>query len=295
MTLRDVPTQLPLGRSSVYWRVNSEPVIFAGGGRALLMQVAHPGVGAGVEQHSSYASDPWGRFFRTVDIMMKLGFGSPEASAKQQRVLDKMHRRVRGVTDDGTPYDAGDPTLRLWVWATLTETALMVYERIRRPLPAAEVERFYAESQRIAHGCGVPPDVCPPTWSDFTDYVDEVVRRDLRVTDSARAVATAAMVPPLPGPLGPAAGVPNRLVTVGLMPPSLRDQFGFEWTSADQRKLARFFATSRTLNRPLPAVVRRLPAELAVRQQKPMRIPWLQRRGAEITAERMNAAGHGPR
>jgi uncharacterized protein (DUF2236 family) len=66
-----VPDELPLGRESVFWKVNAEPGIFAGGGRALLMQVAHPGVGAGVEQHSTYASDPWGRLFRTVDIMMK--------------------------------------------------------------------------------------------------------------------------------------------------------------------------------------------------------------------------------
>lgn len=286
------PAGLPLGHDTVSWRVNSETGVFLGGGRALLMQVAHPAVGAGVEQHSSYASDPWGRFFRTVDIMMKLGFGTPETSERQQRVLRNMHRRVQGVTDDGTPYRALDPQLLLWVWATLVETSLMVYERLRRPLTAAEVEQFYAESCLVAQGCGVPAEVCPPGWGAFTEYVAGVIADDLRVTDSARAVATAAMVPPLPGPLGPVAGVPNRLVTVGLMPPSLRDDYGFEWSRADQRRLDRFFTAARAVSLASPGIVRRLPAHLTVRQERPMRVPWLQRRGAELTAARLAAAGH---
>src|SRR6478752_75236 len=106
VALPRVPDQLPLGRQSVSWRVNAEPVVFAGGGRALLMQVARPGGGAGVEQHSTYARDPWGRLFRTVDIMMKLSFGTPAESARQQRVLHAMHRKVKGTTDFGQSYSA---------------------------------------------------------------------------------------------------------------------------------------------------------------------------------------------
>jgi uncharacterized protein (DUF2236 family) len=47
-----------LGLDTVTWRVNHEPVAFMGGGRALLLQVAHPLVAAGVEQHSNYDADP---------------------------------------------------------------------------------------------------------------------------------------------------------------------------------------------------------------------------------------------
>lgn len=293
MTLRDVPTQLPLGRSSVYWRVNSEPVIFAGGGRALLMQVAHPGVGAGVEQHSSYASDPWGRFFRTVDIMMKLSFGSPEVSARQQRMLAKMHRRVVGTTDDGTPYTASDTALQVWVWATLVDTALLAYELVRPRLSTDDRDRYYAESKLMAYGCGVPEGACPDTWDDFVAYIDEVVERDLRVTDSARSVATAAMVPPLPGVAGRAAGVPNQLLTVGLMAPSLREQYGFEWSAAHDRRLARWVVGAKALTAAQPTALRRVPARIAVSQKQPMRVPWLQKRGAELTKARLSEAGFG--
>ena len=156
-----IPDRLPLGRDSVYWKVNSEPAIFTGGGRALLMQVAHPGVGAGVEQHSSYERDPWGRLFRTMDIMMKLSFGTPEESARQQRVMTAMHRKVKGSTDLGDPYSAFDVDLQVWVWATLVDTALVVYERVRPRLSDHQRERYYQESKLMAYGCGVPEGACP--------------------------------------------------------------------------------------------------------------------------------------
>jgi len=291
--LSNVPDQLPLGRDSIFWKVNSEPLVFAGGGRALLMQVAHPGVGAGVEQHSTYARDPWGRLFRTVDIMMKLSFASVEQSERQQRMLDKMHRRVRGTTDHGDAYSAHDVDLQLWVWATLVDTALVMYELVRPRLTDAERDVYYAESKLMAYGCGVPRGACPDTFDDFRRYIDRVVADDLKVTTSARAVATAAMVPPLPWMLGDVAAVPNTLVTVGLLPSSLRDQFGFAWNPALQRRLDRWVAGARSVTTLCPTALRRVPALVAVNQRRPLRVPWLQRRGAELTERRLAAAGFG--
>lgn len=291
--LPSVPDQLPLGRNSISWLVNSEPLVFAGGGRALLMQVAHPGVGAGVEQHSTYARDPWGRLFRTIDVMMKLSFASPEQSARQQRMLDKMHRRVRGTTDLGQSYSAHDTDLQLWVWATLVDTALVVYERVRSRLSDEQRETYYAESKLMAYGCGVPRGACPETFTDFRAYIDRVVSTDLHVTTSARAVAAASMVPPLPGALADVAAVPNQLVTIGLLPPELRQQYGFAWTPAMQRSLDRWFTGAKVMTTVVPTPLRRAPARLAINQKKPLRVPWLQRRGAELTADRLAAAGFG--
>lgn len=289
--LPTVPDQLPLGRGSISWKVNSEPLVFAGGGRALLMQVAHPGVGAGVEQHSSYAADPWGRLFRTIDVMMKLSFASPDESARHQRMLDKMHRRVKGTTDLGEPYSAHDTDLQLWVWATLVDTALIIFERVRGRLRPDEREVYYAESKLVAYGCGVPIGSCPETFEDLQRYMDHVVANDLVITRSARTVAAASMVPPLPGLLADVAAVPHLLVTAGLLPPSLRGQYGFAWTAAMNRSLDRWFLGARLANAVVPTPIRRAPALLAVHQKRAMRMPWLQRRGAELTAERLAAAG----
>ena len=278
---------LPFDRRSVSWKVAAEPVVFLGGGRALLMQVAHPKVAAGVEHHSTYASDPWARLFRTVDVMTKLAFGSPRVSAQQAQLLDAMHSKVVGTTSDGEPYDARDPELLLWVWATLADTALLVYERVFPPLSAAERDVYYEEWKLVAHACGVPEGGCPQRWSDFQEYVAAVVRDELRVTPEARKVAHATMVPPLPWPLRALAAPTNQLMTVGLFPPSLREEFGFEWDGRRERQLRAAFKRVRLLMTVTPRLARELPSRYTLRRKTPLRIPWLQRHGAKLTQRRM--------
>ncbi len=231
-----VPDALPLTRRSVAWKVLAEPVAFLGGGRAVLLQVAHPKVGAGVEQHSTYASDPWARLFRTVDVMAKLTFASPAVSDEQARILEAMHQRVTGTTEDGAPYAALDPALLVWVWATLVETGLLMYEQVFPPLTAAERAQYYEEWKLVAYGCGVPRGGCPASWADFESYVARVVAEDLRVTRAARSVAHATMEPPLPWPLNRLSAGPQQLVTIGTFPPRLRD--GFELRLGRRRRAA---------------------------------------------------------
>lgn len=278
---------LPLTRRSVSWRVNAEPFVFLGGGRALLLQVAHPKVAAGVEQHSSYVTDPWGRLFRTVDVMAKLTFGSPEVSRTQAALLERMHTRVVGSTDDGQPYRAMDPDLLLWVWATLCDTALMVYERARPSLSARDRARYYDEWKLVAYACGVPGDGCPPTWNDFQSYLARVVANDLRVTSSARSVAHATMAPPLPWPAGPITARPQQLVTAGLLPADVRAAYGFEWDRAHERALRRFFRIAGAVGGVVPRPLREVGMSYLVRRPEPLDLPRLRRAGAKLTARRM--------
>src|SRR5438067_12518629 len=138
------------------WKVNMEPVIALGGGRALLLQVLHPLVAAGVEQHSNFAQDPFRRGFRTADMMLKLAFGDEATSQRQSIVLQRMHKRIKGVSADGVPYDAMDPSLLVWVWATLVEVSLLLYERAVAPLTVLQRERYYEEQKLTAYARGVP-------------------------------------------------------------------------------------------------------------------------------------------
>lgn len=278
---------LPFNRRSVSWKVAAEPVVFLGGGRALLLQVAHPKVAAGVEHHSTYASDPWARLFRTVDVMTKLAFASPEVSAEQARLLDRMHSKVVGTTADGEPYDARDPELLRWVWATLADTALLVYERVFPRLSSAERDAYYEEWKLVAHACGVPEGGCPTTWGEFCADVEQVIRDDLRATPEARKVVHATMVPPLPSPLRAVAAPAHQLMTVGLLPPGLREEFGFSWDARRERQLRRTFAQVRMLMKVTPRLAREVPSRYTLRRQAPLQIPWLQRRGAELTQRRM--------
>jgi uncharacterized protein (DUF2236 family) len=286
-TYDPVPASLPLSRRSVAWKVLAEPAAFLGGGRAVLLQVAHPKVGAGVEQHSDYVRDPWARLFRTVDVMAKLSFASPEVSARRAHLLERVHGRVVGTTDDGQPYEALDPSLLVWVWATLVDTGLRMYERVFPPLSRAERDQYYEEWKLVAYGCGVPDGRCPESWDDFEAYFDTVVHDELRVTRAARSVAHATMVPPLPWPLGRVAARRLQLVTSGTFPPHLRPAFGFEWDDRMAKRLDRFFAVARVAVRLTPAVVRQAGFRHVIRRDEALRIRWLQRRGASLTAKRM--------
>ncbi len=53
------------GPGSPAWTLQREAVVFLGGGRAALLQLAHPFVAYGVDQHSKTRADVVGRFQRT--------------------------------------------------------------------------------------------------------------------------------------------------------------------------------------------------------------------------------------
>ena len=118
-------------------RISGESALLFGGGRALLLEVAHPLVAAGVAEHSRFETDPFGRLQRTLDAMSKLTFGSRDEALAAARFVERSHARVRGTLCEdvgpfraGTPYDGRDPVLVRWVWAQIAETSLVVYERL---------------------------------------------------------------------------------------------------------------------------------------------------------------------
>src|SRR6266513_11089 len=173
------------GPGSVTWRVNREGVLLLGGGAALILQVAHPLVAAGVAEHSNYREDPWGRLYRTLDLTTKIVFGSAEAAEEAAARIRHVHERVHGVTregggryPEGTPYDARDPELLMWVHATLVHTSLQVYTRYVGPLTIEEQRRYYEEQKTLAEQVGVPRERQPEAFADFNDYVRGMVEGD---------------------------------------------------------------------------------------------------------------------
>ncbi|HJP64666.1 MAG TPA: oxygenase MpaB family protein [Actinomycetota bacterium] len=258
----------PFGRGTVTWRVNLEPVTFLGASRALLLQVAHPLVAAGVAQHSDYTRDPWRRLFRTLDLMVKLGFGSPEVSERQRRRLLATHAQVHGVAPGGVPYRALDPDLMMWVLATLIDTSVVTFELVLGPLPAADRERYYQESRGSALAIRIDGAHVPASWPEFEAYVARVVDSELRVTPEAMAVARSTFELRRPTGIGPVVGRASRLLAAGLLPEPVRIGYGLAWDERSSRRLDRVLAAARILSRLTPRSVRRLPVTL-VAQRRP--------------------------
>jgi uncharacterized protein (DUF2236 family) len=214
---------------SITRRVNRENVLLLGGGRALLMQLAHPKVAAGVDEHSDFRTRPIQRLRRTIRMTMAIVFGDRETALAAARTVNQTHGRVRGAD-----YRALDPDLLLWVHATLVDSALVTYETFVKPLSVREREAFFQESKLLGELLGIPRERFPETLADFSAYVDSMLASEVQVGPRALELGTLVLRPRLrllPGP----AMVPFEAVTAGLLPSVLREQYGLRWGGAQQR------------------------------------------------------------
>jgi uncharacterized protein (DUF2236 family) len=253
------------------WKVGSESILMAGGGRALLAQAAHPLVAAGIVRHSRYREEPWARLGRTMGGLYTIVFGTrEEADAVGERVR-AVHRNVRGQSAAGR-YSALDPELMLWVHATLVETAITMYRTFVGPLPRDEEEAFHDDMRVVARVFGVPARVLPDTLDDFWAYWHGMLDGDeLRVGEDARAVAETVLDPPLPGPLR-ALRPFARLVTTATLAPQLRDRYGITVGAGAEIRLARTAGAVRRGFLPLLPPRLRLLATRTRRRGVPFRV-----------------------
>lgn len=248
---------------SVAWRIGSEGVLLLGGGRALILQVAEPGVAAGVAEFSNYRSAPWRRLYRTLEISTRIVFGDGDSSARAAAGLRHRHERVQGRDDRGRSYRALDPDLLMWVHATLLDSSLLVYDRYVRSLTEAERAAYYEEMKPVGEAYGIPARRQPRDWWEFRDYFDEMVLTRLRVTHTTRDVTDAILNPalPLPARLPALPAVEAvRLLTVGTLPETLREEMGLPWGPLRERLLGASQGTIRRLLRLTPGPLRQFPA-----------------------------------
>jgi uncharacterized protein (DUF2236 family) len=219
---------------SVIRRVGNSPLVpLLGGGPAVLLQVAHPLVAAGVTEHSDYERDLWRRLLHTLRALYLITYGSKAEANAAAAAVQAVHACVRGETRArlgpfpvGTPYSADNSELMLWVHATLVETSLAVYHRFVYRLRREEQEAYYREMALMARLFGMPGDVIPSTLGDFRDYLrGELSSPRICVTEPARDVAGVILDAPLPAPLRLIAPA-HRLSTAALLPPRLRREYG---------------------------------------------------------------------
>ncbi len=253
------------GPGSKSWEINREGVLFLGGGRAALLQIAHPFVGHGVDDHSATRTDPQGRFIRTFENVWAMVFGPLEEALESARRVHAIHAKVAGTIDEnvgrfraGTRYSAADPEALLWVYATLVDSAVVVYERMVRALTAQEKEQYYRESQRFACLFGIPETSIPPDWNAFVAYLADMYRTDtIHVGSRAREIARFLLSPPHVV-LTPAANW-YRAVTARLLPPAIRMQFGLRYGRVERTMVESSLPVLRQILRALPAQLRYLP------------------------------------
>lgn len=257
--------QVRAGADSVSWKVNREVIVVAGWGRAILLQLAHPAVAAGVHRHSSFRGSLRSSFRRlhsTAGAMLSITFGDTEEMITAAARINAIHDRVRGHVGDGTgrSYSAHDPDLQRWVHATLVESIPLTYQHLVGPLTGHERDRYCAEAAIMEPLLGMPAGWLPRDSAHLDRYLlNMLTGGSLVVTDTSRALARAVLYPPQWQVAWPAFRAVQRL-TIGLLPPTIRQAYGFEWRTRDERAFARWTALLRKSRRLLPWFVRDWPA-----------------------------------
>ena len=254
------------GPDSTMWRVARESVVFLGGGAAALLQLAHPYVAYAVDQHSETRKDPVGRFNRTFQNVHGMVFGDLRSAVASSTNVRRIHDGIVGEMDEGTPsFDAGhiyrahSMEAVFWVQATLVHTALAVYDQTVRPLSYAEKDAYYQESKRFVGLFGVEAKHLPEDFDAFLVYFHAQLER-LYVTKPAKDMARFLLTPPnrLSTPLAQWYGV----MTAGLLPESLREEFGLPFARLEEGAYERSLSLLRHTYTKLPSPVRFLPAYL---------------------------------
>lgn len=254
------------GPDSEAWRLDREAMLLLGAGpRALLLQIAHPLVAAGVAEHSDFRADPWRRLDGTLRSYLRIIYGSTAAARGEIRRLHALHGPVQGAG-----YAARDPDLSLWVHATLVDSTIVACDAWLGPLARARAARFYAETVPLGRAFGIPEARLPRDLTAFEGYIAEQLGEGgpVHVGATARELAGAILHPPLPGLLG-GLPLPTSLYdwtmwpAVGLLPPTVRAEYGFRW-GPRERLVSRWLVAGWRAWRPwLPAGFRQMPQALA--------------------------------
>jgi uncharacterized protein (DUF2236 family) len=224
--------------------VSADAVLLAGGARAILLQLANPGVARGVARHSDFAERPLDRLHGTLTYLYVTVYGTPEEAKAVARSVGRAHAPVEGATDPG---------LQLWVAATLYDTAMRVRELVYGPLSHEDAESLLSDYAVVGTALGVPRASWPGSPDEFAQYWSSAA---LAVGDEARGVAEA-LLHPANVPAWMRALMPTvRLATAGLLDPALREAYGLEF---DERKYARLVRALRIVYPRLPRALRHAP------------------------------------
>lgn len=261
------------GPGSAMWRVSRESIAFLGGGRAALLQLAHPWVATAVKHHSASEQDLAGRFKRTFDNVFAMVFGDLDEALSAARRVHALHETIEGSLEEalgpwpaGHRYQANDEDALLWVHATLVDTSVLMYETFIAKLSPADKDALWQDTRKFARLFGIPDTHWPADWPAFRAYFDGVVASDvLTVGEASKRLSRFLLTPPNRA-VAPA-WTWYAAITAGLLPERLRSDLGFTWSRRDRVLHRATVAALRLTWRRMPPRLRWLPAYVDARRR----------------------------
>jgi uncharacterized protein (DUF2236 family) len=239
----------PLGPDSLLWRYAADLRSLLPGAAAGLMQLMHPGIGAGVAEHSAFFDAPFDRIYRSVPQIWATIL-TPDGEWRARTIRD-LHRGIGGVDEHDRRYHALEPETFWWAHATFTWEIFRAAEVFHpETLTAEDRQRLYAETVTWYSRYGVSMRPVPADWAAFQSKFWHVCAKVLELTpaaaralDIAKYGSDTISLMPVGGPRLEKAGRlvaerPLRLATFGCLPPIVRERFDIPWSAADQLRFS---------------------------------------------------------
>lgn len=243
-------------------KIVREGILLAGGAVAILLQVANPGVGQGVNEHSDFAYRPVDRLRTTMTYVYTITFGTPSEKAALIRMVHHAHSTVKGPN-----YSADDPDLQLWVAATLYVAATDIYSKVFGDFDEVTAEKIYQEYSIMATALRVPQGMWPADRVAFWAYWDEKLA-SFQVTDHAKAVAKDLLYTKNL-PIWIKVNMPLlRIMTAEWLPPHLRDAYGLKTSKTRRATYTFLMGLTRGVYPHLPRVVRQYPLRFYMKDMR---------------------------
>lgn len=255
------------GPGSLLWEYIGDVRVLLVLGHALLIQTAHPVIGAGVNDHSVFREDPWGRLERSLMPIVDLVYNEDPVAVGTW--IRNRHVTIKGTRPDGVAYHSLHPEAYWLVLATGFDALVQQRAKYGRPLSTAEIAGAYREFRGLWLLVGMRAEQVPETveefWRVYHRLLDE---RLLRTTTVDDVFTTIRNVPPPPelaklpgaGALWPLARpLVSRVLLNQMrwqMRPADRERLGVSWSAKDEAA-ARSIATAvRTVFRVVPRPLR---------------------------------------
>jgi uncharacterized protein (DUF2236 family) len=243
--------RLPLGPDSVAWRIHADTVMVIGGLRALMIQACEPRAMAGVDQHSDFRHDMWGRLRRTSDFVLRTTFEDAATARAMGRRVREVHATVTGTDPyTGRDYRADDPDLLLWIHAVETHSFLTAHHTYAGAVSHEDADRYVREMAAVNALVGLPREMAPRGIDELRRYLRNVP--DLEVTPPAREGLWSLMFPPMPLRFRPLWTV-TMSAAVAILPRRIRRLYGLPWFEpATPAVRAAVYPLARLLNATVP-------------------------------------------
>ncbi|PKL95273.1 MAG: hypothetical protein CVV18_06125 [Gammaproteobacteria bacterium HGW-Gammaproteobacteria-8] len=260
-------TQWPAPLSAKEWDERFPGVMDSiglfGAGANIIMQLALAPVGHGVAeskvQSGSIFHHPIKRTRTTLTYLAVAMLGNSQEKQAYRSAVNRSHAQVRSDENSPVKYNAFSPELQLWVAACLYWGYRDIMEKFWGPMSREQEEAFYRLAEPLGTTLQVRPEMWPRDLTAFEEYWQETLPK-LHIDDRVRAMLTdIADLKFMPRPVSALLGGFHRFVTIGFLPPEVREQMHFDWSPAQQTRFERLLKLVGRTNRWMPRVLRQAP------------------------------------